>query len=322
MRNTRRVTALLLMSLWLMLPTAAAGAAEELSGEITVLQAASLAELFKKAQAEFTAKHPKVTINLQPGGSMALTRQITDLNKEADVIALADRTLVPKFLMPAHVDWSIDFLTEQIAIIVAENAKHADEITAANWHQILLKPGVEYGISDPELAPVGYRSLMVWQLAEAHYKQPKLYDQLRTKLPKSNIRNNAVALLTLLRNGELDYIFDYASLAKQHGLRVIFLPGEINLGDSKFADLYGTVSATIPGKEPGTTTQMKGEPIVYSIAVLKKAKNPKAAEAFVNFLVGPRGRQLTAEVGMTPLAPARIVGNNLPSAIEQSVLQR
>jgi molybdate/tungstate transport system substrate-binding protein len=312
----------LLFCLSLLLPTAVHAADPELSGNVTVLMAASLADFFKKAQAEFTNQQPKVTIQIQPGASGGLIRQITDLNKEADVIAVADRSLVPKFLLPKYIDWSIDFVTEQIVIIVGEHAKYADEITAANWPHILLRPDVQYGISDPELAPVGYRSLMVWQLAEAHYKQPKLYDQLRTKLPKNNIRNNAVALLTLVKNGELDYIFDYASLAKQQNLRAIVLPGEINMGNLQFADRYATVSATIPGKEPGTTTQFKGELIVYSVAMLKNAKNPKAAEAFVGFLVGPRGRQLMAEAGMTPMAPASVVGDKLPASLLATVLQR
>jgi molybdate/tungstate transport system substrate-binding protein len=322
MRNILRIMTTLFFGLWLVLPTAARAADPELSGNVTILQAASLADLFKKAQTEFASQHPKVTIQIQPGASGALIRQITDLDKEADIIAVADRTLVPKFLMPKYVDWSIDFLTEQMVIIVGENAKHAGEITAANWPQILLKSDTEYGISDPLTAPVGYRSLMVWQLAEQYYKQPKLYEQLQTKLLKKNIRPNAVALLTLLKNGELDYIFDYASLAKQQGLRTVVLPGEINLGNPQFADRYGTVSATIPGKEPGTTTQIKGEPIVYSIAVLKNAKNSKAAQAFVSFLVGPRGRQLMAEGGMTPLVPAQVAGTNLPELLKSTLLQR
>ena len=321
-----RIFGAFLLSLWLVLPMTARAAdsapSPQLSGDVTVLMAASLADFFKKAQAEFTNQQPAVTIQIQPGASGGLIRQVTDLNKEADIIAVADRSLVPKFLMPKHVDWSIDFVTEQIVIIVGENAKYASEITAANWPQILLRPDVQYGISDPELAPVGYRSLMVWQLAEQHYKLPKLYEQLRTKLPKSSIRNNAVALLTLVKNGELDYIFDYGSLAKQQGLRAITLPPEINLGSPQFAERYATASATIPGKEPGTTTQVKGEPIVYSIAVLKNAKNPKAAEAFVGFLVSPKGRQLMAEVGMTPLMPARVTGEKLPASLQATVLQR
>jgi len=321
MRTTAYVIAALLLGGRLLLPAVSMAAEPELSGDVTIFQAASLSDLFRKAQAEFTAQHPKVTLQIQPGASGALIRQITDLNREADIIAVADRTLVPKFLLPKYVDWSVDFLTEQIVIIIGENAKHAGEITAANWPQILLKPDVEYGISDPLTAPVGYRSLMVWQLAEQHYKQPKLYEQLQAHMLKKNIRPNATALVTLLKSGELDYIFDYASLAKQQGLKTIVLPGEINLGNPQFADRYATASATIPGKVPGTTTTIKGEPIVYSIAVLKNAKNPKAAEAFLSFLLGPKGRQLMADAGMIPLVPAQVAGANLPDALKATLAQ-
>lgn len=314
-----------LFCLVLLLPTTAppkADAADPpLTGEVTVLHAASLAELFKRAQAEFAKQHPDVKLLFQPGGSLALIRQVLELNKEADIIAVADRTNIPDYLIPKHADWSVDFLTEQIVLIAAENAKHLNEITADTWPQILLRPGVEYGISDPETAPVGYRSLMAWQLAESHYKQPKLYDQLKTKLPKKNIRSNAVALLALLQSGEMDYIFDYASLAKQHGLRAIPLPREINLSDPLFADRYAAAGVTIPGKEPGTTNQIKGAPIVYSLTILKNAKNRQAAEAFASFIAGPRGRALMADAGMTPLVPARIVGGNLPASLQATLLQ-
>ncbi|MEW6325121.1 MAG: extracellular solute-binding protein [Nitrospirota bacterium] len=304
-----------------MLPSARA-ADPPPSGEITVLMAASLADLFKHAQAEFTAKHPDVHVLLQPGGSLALIRQILDLNKEADVLAVADRSNIPDYLMPKHADWSVDFLTEQIVLIAADDAKYAKEITAGNWYEILLRPGVEYGISDPDTAPVGYRSLMVWQLAESHYQQPKLYDRLRANLPKKNIRSNAVALLALLKSGEIDYIFDYASLAKQHGLRAIPLPKEINLSEPLLADRYAAAVVTIPGKEPGTTNRIKGAPIVYSLTIPKHARNRKAAEAFVSFLTGPRGRALMANAGMTPLVPARVVGGGLPPSLQSTLLQR
>ena len=206
--------------------------------------------------------------------------------------------------MPKHVDKAIDFLTERIALIAAEKAKYADSITAGNWPEILLRPDVEYGISNPEIAPVGYRTLMVWKLAEQHYQKPGLYQKLLEKLPKKNIRPNAVALIPLLKMEELDYIFDYSSLAIQQGLRVIDLPPQIHLGDPKLADLYKTVSVEIPGEKPGTTKKIEGSPIVYSIARLKDAPNPIAAQAFADFILGPQGRAIMAEMGMTPLAVA------------------
>jgi molybdate/tungstate transport system substrate-binding protein len=282
----------------------AVAAEPELTGKLNILVAASLTDLFKKAKAAFEQEHPKVEVLIESGASMVLIRKVTDLTKEADVIVVADSTLIPAFLMPEHADRSTDFLTEQIALFVGNNAKYRDTITPENWPEILLKPEVEYGISNPEIAPIGYRTLMVWQLAERYYKKPGLYRQLREKLPMKNIRPNAVALLTLLKAGELDYIFDYLSMAKQAGIRAIPLPPQINLGDPKFAEQYRTVSVEIPGEKPGTHKKIQGGPILYSIAPLKAAPNPKAAQAFIEFFLGPPGRSIMAEMGLSPLSIA------------------
>ena len=273
-------------------------------GKITVLHAASLADLLNEVKTAFERQNPGVEVLLESGTSLSLIRQITDLHKDADVIAVADQSLIPSMLIPSHAEKSTDFLTEQIALIVAQNARHADTITAGNWPEILMKSDVEFGISNPETAPVGYRALMVWQLSERHYKKPGLYRQLHEKLPMKNIRSNAVALMTLLKAGELDYIFDYASLAKQNGLKVILLPPQVSLGDPTFANVYASVSVEVPGKEPGSKTMIKGAPVVYSVASLKNASNPAAAKAFIDFIIGSGGRSLMVDLGMTPLSVA------------------
>jgi molybdate/tungstate transport system substrate-binding protein len=110
--------------------------------------------------------------------------------------------------------------------------------------------------------------------------------------------------MTLLKVGELDYVFNYASLAKQNGLRMIPLPPEINLGDPKLIQTYRRVSVEISGERPGMRKKIQGEPIIYSTALLKDAPNPKVARAFIDFLLGPQGQSLMIESGMTPLALA------------------
>ncbi len=280
------------------------GGGPELKGKITVLQASSLTELFKRAKKKFEAQNPGVRILIETGASMTLIRKVSDLQKDVDVIAVADGSLIPTFLIPKYVDQATNFMTEQIALIIGEDAKFGDSINGANWHKILLKKGVQYGVSNPDIAPVGYRSMMVWKLAEKHYQSPGLYEKLRLNLPRKNIRPNAVALLTLLKAGELDYAFDYGSLARQHGFRTLTFPPQVNLGDPAWADRYSTVSVEIPGKKPGETRSIKGEPIVYSIAALKAAPNKPAASAFIEFLLGPGGRTIMADLGLTSLEAA------------------
>jgi len=38
--------------------------------------------------------------------------------------------------------------------------------TAQNWPEILARAGLRLGRADPDTAPIGYQTLMVWQLAE------------------------------------------------------------------------------------------------------------------------------------------------------------
>lgn len=300
MRLTIRALASLVVGIFLFASTGIAVAEEKASGKVTIYVAASLGDLFKKARAEFERLHPATEVLIETGGSLVLIRRVAELQGQPDIIVVADNTLIPTHLAPKFVDKSTDFLTEQISIIAAENAKFGGEIHSQNWMEILLRSGVEVGISDPA-APVGYRTLMVWKLAEQHYKQPGLFDKLSAKVPKKNIRPNAAAIMPLVKTGELDYIFDYPSLARQHGLRVIDLPAEIDLGDPRFADRYQTVSIEIPGADPGTKRTVLGAPIVYSIAPLKAAQNPKAAHAFIDYLLRSGGRDLMAQSGMTPI---------------------
>lgn len=268
---------------------------------VTVLQASSLTELFKRAEVAFETKHPDIDIRREPGASMALARQITDLRKEADIVALADRALMQSILFPKYVENPQDFLREEMSIVVGEKARYAEQINAQNWFDILLKPDVEFGISDPGIAPAGYRALLLWQLAEKHYGKQGLYQNLRGRLAEKNIRPNATALMTLLKTGELDYVFDYPSLAGLQGLRVVLLPPQINLGDPRYADLYKTVSVEIAGEKPGMTRTIVGEPIIYSIGVLKDSPNREAAQAFLDFLLGAEGKSIMKNLGMTPV---------------------
>ena len=48
------------------------------------------------------------------------------------------------------------------------------------------------------------------------------------------LRGGSVALLALLESGDVDYAFEYASVARQHGLSYVELPPPLNLSDPSF----------------------------------------------------------------------------------------
>ena len=180
-------------------------------------------------------------------------------------------------------------------------------INADNWYDILAKKGVAWGHSDPNLDPCGYRSLMVIQLSEKYYKIPGLYDKLIANRPKENVRPKAVELISLLQTGNMDYAWEYLSVAVQQGLKYVKLPDQINLGNYKYDKLYAEAVVRVTGKKPGTFMDIKGKSCTYGVTLIKNAPNPEAAIAFLSYMLDPNGGlKVLKEMGQPPFVPCRV----------------
>ena len=182
-----------------------------------------------------------------------------------------------------------------MAIVFTPQSRYASEITPENWYEILLRDDVFYGRSDPNADPCGYRTLLMLQLAQKHYRLPdgKAPFLLENFVKKDTrfIRPKEVDLLSLLESHAVDYIFLYRSLAQQHQLNFLELPGEINLGEEAFAGLYATASVRIRGSAPGDSIDIKGTPMIYSLTIPHNAENPRLAAKFVAFVLDSAGGQ-------------------------------
>ena len=200
----------------------------------------------------FEAKYPKVDLLREASGSSSAARKISEMNKPCDIMASADYTVIDKLLIPGFADWNIRFATNQLVLCYTDKSAYANEITAENWYEILEKKNVVWGHSDPNLDPCGYRSLMVMQLAEKHYKISGLYEKLIANRPIQNVRPKSVELISLLQTGNMDYAWEYLSVAVQHELKYIVLPDEINLGNYNYDEFYAQAVVKVTGKEPGT----------------------------------------------------------------------
>jgi molybdate/tungstate transport system substrate-binding protein len=243
----------------------------------------------------------------EAAGSQACARKITDLHKPCDIMASADYSVIDKLLIPKYADWNIRFATNQMVLCYTDKSKFADKVNADNWYDILEKKGVVWGHSDPNLDPCGYRALMVLQLAEKYYKKPGLYEKVIANRPQANIRPKSVELVSLLQTGNMDYAWEYLSVAVQHGLKYIKLPDEINLGNYQFDDQYSQAVVKVTGKKPGTMMDMKGKSITYGITLVKDAPNREAAVAFLQYLLSPDGGLKTLkEMGQPPFIPCRV----------------
>ncbi|MCP5051278.1 MAG: tungstate ABC transporter substrate-binding protein WtpA [bacterium] len=274
--------------------------------ELRILHAGSLSIPFKEVAKAFMSKYPQYDVLLESHGSRTCARQISQLGRPADVMGSADSQVIRDMLMPQHAGYCIDFATNEMVIMYNEKSKYNDTIHQSNWYQILLKPGVQYGHSEPNSDPCGYRTLFTWQLAQKYYNSPNLYHRLREKMPKRNLRPKAVDLIALLDAGELDYIFIYRSVAEQHRSPFLVLPDEINLKSTQNAGFYQTATVKLTGKKPGQWVEQKGAPMVYGVTVPKNAPNPEGGTRFVAFLLAEEGRQIMKNNGQPPIHPPHI----------------
>jgi molybdate/tungstate transport system substrate-binding protein len=322
----RSVIALLLaLSLILTMAVGCAGGttptAGKLEGKLPIFHAGSLTIPFDQVSQAFNELYPDVEILAEGAGSQTTIRKVTELGKECGIIGSADYTVIPKLMFPEYADWYIIFATNQMCIAYTDNSQFADEINGDNWYEILQNDGVNYGRSDPDQDPCGYRTLMVWQLAEAHYDSPGLYDKLY-EAEGDVMRPKSVDLIALLESGDLDYAFEYTSVAAQHSLNHVALPPEINLASEDFRDFYATAEVEISGASPGETIVQVGAPIVYGVTIPSNFPDKQLAIAWIDFLLSDQGMAIFEANGQPPVIPATTNDKSkLPEELRKYVVE-
>jgi len=296
-----------------------------LDGTINVSFAAGLNSSLNQVINEFKKICPKVKFVKESGGTMLLIRKITELNQLPDVVFVADALAIKNRLIPEYADWYIKFYEDRIVLAYSEKSRYTNEINSRNWYHILMRKDVRYGYANPNLAPVGYRTLMCWQLASLHYNekigQMSIYDSLKSSCPKENILPDVAELLHLLESLSLDYAFVYESTAKQHNLKYIQLPKEIDLGSDELSDFYKQAKVEISTSRKGQNETLFGSPITFGLTILKGTANLKGAVEFVKFFLGPTGRKILDSNYQTMLSqPLAYNSQNLPDELKQFVL--
>ena len=311
----------------LMLFAGCAGAVTEpapepqLYGTLSIYHAGSLTIPFDQVSEAFNETYPDIEVLAEGAGSATTIRKVTELQKEGGVIGSADYTLIPELMFPEYADWYIVFATNRMCLAYTDQSQFAGEVNTDNWYEILQRDGVNYGRSDPDQDPCGYRTLMVWQLAEGHYDVPGLYDALYGA-EGDMMRPKSVELIALLESGDLDYAFEYSSVAAQHNLNYLVLPPEINLADESFKDFYVTAEVEIAGKEPGTTITKRGKPIVYGVTIPSNFASRELAVAWINFLLSEDGMAIMEANGQPPVIPALTNDKSkIPTELQKYVVE-
>lgn len=292
--------------------------------KVIIFHAGSLTVPLAEIEKRFEAANPGIDVLREGGGSTKMARLIAEVDKPADIMASADYKVIDKTLIPQKADWNIRFATNQMVLCYTDQSRHAAEVNADKWFEILAREDVVWGHSDPNLDPAGYRSLMVLQLAEKFYRQPGLYERLLANRPAKNIRPKSVELVSLLKTGNMDYAWEYLSVAVQHDLKYVKLDDHINLGNYQFDEFYRQAAVEVSGEKPGTTITRTGQSITYGITLVKNAPNHAAAVKFLEFMLKPDGGlKVLEDMGQPPFIPARVssapVKESLPGNLPQLV---
>lgn len=304
-----RLSVVLFLMMILCLPAFAAE-------KVIIFHAGSLTVPLAEMEQRFEQQNPDIDILREAGGSTKMARMISELNKPADIMASADYKVIDKSLIPANAAWNIRFATNQLVLCYTDQSRYADEVDANNWYEILAREDVAWGHSDPNLDPCGYRSLMVLQLAEIYYDQPGLYERLLDNRPQKNVRPKSVELVSLLKTGNMDYAWEYLSVAVQHDLKYVKLDEHINLGNYQFDDFYKKAEVKVSGKKPGTTITRVGQSCTYGVTLVKDAPNPGGAVRFLEYMLSPDGGLAVLQsMGQPPFVPCRVDSESVKSQL-------
>jgi molybdate/tungstate transport system substrate-binding protein len=268
--------------------------------EVVVFYASSLSAVLGDAAEAFQKANPQLRLRLEPSGSQVAVRKVVELGMRADIVAVADAGLIPKMMIPSHAGWSAIFATNEIVLAHKDHSRFTDQITPASWPEVLTRPGVRLGRADPDTAPIGYQTLMVWQLAEA--SSPGLVAKLTAQCAKEHVTHDEAELLSLLESRAVDYAFLFRSTAEDHHLKILTLPPEINLSRQELAARYATASVEVRMKQGQGNGRIAGAPVIYGLAIPANAPHPDAAARFAAFLFSEPGRKLLGRRGFHPLA--------------------
>jgi molybdate/tungstate transport system substrate-binding protein len=315
--------------------------------QMRVLFAGSLILPFDDLERAFEGQHPNVDVLMDGHGSIQCIRHVTELGELADVVAVADHALIPLMMYKTedpetgrpYADWTMQFATNDLGLAYTAESAHANEINAHNWYEILSRPDVLFGLSDPRFDACGYRGMMVGQLATSYYGEADLFYNLfgdrftqpvRVQESQSGqgldtilipevlqpeeesglmMRGASVQLLGLLESGDLDYAFEYLSVSKQHNLNFLALPAEISLSDVAYEGAYSRVRVKLAFRRFATVNpEFEGKTIAYGLTIPSNAPHPDLAAQLVRFLIGPEGQRIM-EDNQHPMILPPVVDN-------------
>jgi molybdate/tungstate transport system substrate-binding protein len=305
--------------------------------KLVIFEAGSLMVPFAQLEKEFEAANPDIDVQIQAHGSIQVIRHVTELGMDIDLVAVADYSLIPLLMYETkmsdgrpYADWYIEPATNELVVAYSPTSKYASEINSDNWYQILARPDVRIALADPRMDAVGYRALMITVLSQNYYNQTNIMRNILGdcfSTPITEYSGNGVSLITvpeilepsnnrmslrgasmecinLIESGAVDYTFEYKSVVRQHNLKYIELPPQINLGDATYTKDYSKVRIKLDFRRFQSVTPIfDGVQCIYGVAIPNNSIRQDNAVKFIQFMLGPDGQRIFSENHQPPLSP-------------------
>ena len=315
---------------------------QETSPEQHILKiycAGSLLYPMEQVAEAFMEQYPDITVQIEGHGSIQVIRHPVELNDPADLLMVADYSLIPIMMYKAPLpdgsgnftDWYIRFAGNELVLAYTNQSLYKDELTSKNWYTILARPDVKLGISNPIIDALGYRGLQVLQLAEYYCGEPQIFETVigtwfdpeiktvevdeKTAIfvpevedpneDKISMRASSIQIMPLLETGALDYSFLYKSNAEQHGLNYLTLPNEINMGNPDYDTYYAKAQVKFQHQRfQSIGLDRYGKTIYYGLTIPETAENPEDAVLMIAFILGGEGKTIFEELDHSVYMPA------------------
>lgn len=253
------------------------------SGPVKVLYAGSLTGLMEHTLGPAFTKATGDQVQGYAAGSTELAQQIKGKVRQGDVFISAspDADAAAGDLAP----WYATFATSPVVIGYNPKSRYAADFKSKPWYQVIAEPGIRVGRTDPKLDPKGEKTVAAVDAAAGKLHRP----QLERALAKFPVYPEET-LVGRLQAGQLDAAFFYSIESTELKIPTV-------------------------GLEPAD------ESATYTVTVLRSAPHEKGAEAFVRYLLGPRGTAMLHDAGFELVTPPSPSGDRaaIPSSLRSAV---
>jgi molybdate/tungstate transport system substrate-binding protein len=224
-------------------------------------------------------------------GSTALAQLIVGGSIRPDVFIPVTPGPALTVLHAGKADSAQPVARTEMVIAYSPKSRFAPEFEAASkgkadWWKVLQESGLRFGRTDPVTDPQGRNIIFSMMLAAKIYKQADLVE--RALGPAINEKQifQEQTVQARLQSGELDAASAYKIQPGPFNLPYITLPKEINLSGQNVHAGHPDITLNVGGKT------YNPEPLIYYVAVLKDAPNPKGAAAFTAWLRGDEAQAI------------------------------